>query len=253
MPPNSLSLYGYKRASDDFALLARQLGATKLIIGGHDWGGMVVWRMAMWHPDLVTHVFSVCSPYTRPQATYLSNEAVVRARPQFGYQIHLAGQEVEARIRSKDEIRRFLNGMYGARGPNRESLFSPEKGLLFENLEKVGKTRLLSDEEMEYYVEQYSRNGLHGTVNWYRTRKVNYDEDLGLKTSTVSQPCLFIQATRDSVLTVDLARRMERNVPELTIKQVTASHWALWEKPAEVNAILEKWLKENVLNAKSSL
>jgi pimeloyl-ACP methyl ester carboxylesterase len=47
VPPNPINLYGYKRASDDFALLAKQLGATKLIIGGHDWGGMVVWRMAM--------------------------------------------------------------------------------------------------------------------------------------------------------------------------------------------------------------
>jgi soluble epoxide hydrolase/lipid-phosphate phosphatase len=254
VPPNSLALYSMKRASDDFALLARQLGCTRnLIIGGHDWGGMIIWRMAQWHPDLVSHVFSVCSPYQRPHKTYHSTEEIAKVAPRFGYQLHLAGPEVEGRIKTKEDIRKWLNGMFGARGPNRESIFDPVKGVLFENLDKIGKTRLLSDEEMDYYVEQYSRNGVHGTVNWYRTRKVNFDEELALKTDRVEQPVLFIQALKDNVLIPDMARGMEKSIPKLTIEKVNASHWALVEKPAEINAILEKWLKETVLSPKSSL
>src|ERR1700761_2776176 len=42
VPPENLSLYGQKRAADDIAELARQLGAGKIVIGGHDWGGAVV-------------------------------------------------------------------------------------------------------------------------------------------------------------------------------------------------------------------
>lgn len=52
---DDLELYSQKRASDDFAELARQLGAPKIIIGGHDWGGAVVYRFHLWHPELVTH------------------------------------------------------------------------------------------------------------------------------------------------------------------------------------------------------
>lgn len=37
VPPESLSLYGLKRAADDIKELARQLGATQIILGGHDW------------------------------------------------------------------------------------------------------------------------------------------------------------------------------------------------------------------------
>lgn len=37
MPPNSLHLYGYKRAADDIAALAKELNAPKIILGGHDW------------------------------------------------------------------------------------------------------------------------------------------------------------------------------------------------------------------------
>lgn len=58
VPPESLALYGLKRASDDIKELARQLGCSKIILGlvtcssrrrslansdarfsGHDWGG----------------------------------------------------------------------------------------------------------------------------------------------------------------------------------------------------------------------
>jgi soluble epoxide hydrolase/lipid-phosphate phosphatase len=37
VPPNSISLYGLKRASDDIAALAKEVGAPKIILGGHDW------------------------------------------------------------------------------------------------------------------------------------------------------------------------------------------------------------------------
>jgi soluble epoxide hydrolase / lipid-phosphate phosphatase len=37
VPPNSIHLYGFKRASDDIAELARQLGAKTIVLGGHDW------------------------------------------------------------------------------------------------------------------------------------------------------------------------------------------------------------------------
>jgi len=145
---------------------------------------MVVWRATLWYPELVTHVFSVCTPFLPPNKHYISLEAIVSGPlPQFGYQIHLSGPEVEAKIKTREQIRQFLNGMYGGRGPKGELLFSPEKGILFENLEKVGKTRLLSEkaslvvdevgvqtlnvvQEMDYYVEQYSRNGLHGTCKF---------------------------------------------------------------------------------------
>jgi pimeloyl-ACP methyl ester carboxylesterase len=39
---------------------------------------------------------------------------------------------------------------------------------------------------------------------------------------------------------------MGKAIPQLTTKQVNASHWALWEKPAEVNQALEAWFNEVV-------
>jgi soluble epoxide hydrolase/lipid-phosphate phosphatase len=219
---------------------------------------MVVWRMAQWYPDLVTHVVVVCTFYFMPQREYISTEQLVATgrAPQFGYQLHLASPEVEDRIKSEEDIRKFLHGMYGARGSNRETIFSPEKGVLFENLDRIGRTPLLTDSEMDYYVSQYSRNGFHGPLNWYRTREANWRDDLDLirmGRTTVEQPTLFIQATRDSVFIPAMMSKMGENIPKLTVKPVDANHWALWEKPAECNAILEQWLKEIVLGSKGLL
>lgn len=37
VPPSPISLYGLKRASDDIAALAKEVGASRIILGGHDW------------------------------------------------------------------------------------------------------------------------------------------------------------------------------------------------------------------------
>jgi soluble epoxide hydrolase/lipid-phosphate phosphatase len=110
---------------------------------------MVIWRTVLWHPELVSHVFSVCTTYDAPKKEYLDLESLVKnVLPQFGYQIHLASGEVEKHVNTRESIRNWLSGMYGARGPNRETVFTPKDGVLFENIPKVAgvKCPLLSDE-----------------------------------------------------------------------------------------------------------
>lgn len=83
--------------------------------------------------------------------------------PNFGYQVQLRSGEVEKRVQSKEQIRQLLSGIYGSTGPNGEAGFSIREGVLFDNLPKLGKPDLLSDEMMDYYVEAYAKNGIHGT------------------------------------------------------------------------------------------
>ena len=63
---------------------------------------------------------------------------------------------------------------------------------------------------------------------------------------------MFIQATDDEALPPKLSEGMERFVPNLTRKEVKSSHWALWEKPVEVNGMIREWLGK-VEKTKSSL
>lgn len=83
-------------------------------------------------------------------------------------------------------------------------------------------------------------------MNWYRTRKVNYEEELAILDRKITIPVLFIQALKDQALPPHLGKTMAKHVPNMTMKQVNTAHWALWEKPEEVNSIISTWLKNVV-------
>jgi hypothetical protein len=137
-------------------------------------GGFVVWRAAQWHPDLVTHVFSVCTPYLAPRENFISTEDLVKGPlPQFAYQLHLASGEVEKSVKDEESIRQFLKGMYGGKGPDGEVVFVPEKGVLPENLGKVGDSRLLNGEvsgDLLAFCRRWEGRG-RSTMNAYSRRR----------------------------------------------------------------------------------
>lgn len=108
---------------------------------------MIVYRFAQWYPNLVSHVFSVCTPFSPPSDTYVPTEALVKSvLPQFGYQLHLAGPEVEANIQSRERIAKFLSGMFGGRDENKRVVFDPFTGVDFNVIDGIGAPLLLSGE-----------------------------------------------------------------------------------------------------------
>ncbi|CCC10586.1 hypothetical protein SMACR_06471 [Sordaria macrospora] len=268
--PQELTAYSYKNVTRDLLelVLSEVPGGKKqiekeggIIVGGHDWGGAVAWRFALWYPELTRAVLSVCTPFWAPQAGGFVplKQMVDTVLPNFRYQLQLSGPEFEAQVKGKEKIRQFLNGVYGGKGPNGEPVFTTEKGCLFENLPKMGKTPLLDDREMEYYVKEVAGNdkgSMRGGVNWYRTTQVNYEEERELlkqlekrgksaKTGEkiVEPPALFIQATRDTALPPAMSEGMERYFEKKLMKrEVDATHWALWEQPVKVNQAIAEFL-----------
>lgn len=261
--PHSLEFYTLKRAADDMAELARQLNAPHIILLGHDWGGAIVYRIALWQPQLVTAVIAICTPYTRPNPENVNlADMVATTLPNFAYQLQLASGEVEKNIgMDKAKIKQFLNSLYGARSPTGELGFVVTKGAIFENLPKLTKTKLLSEEELEYYAESYAINGLRGTLNWYRTRDLNWrDEKVfcgedGKQETTVQvqPPTMFVLAEQDAALPPFMSRGMEKNFVDLTRTSVNASHWCLWQVPDECNKIIGDYLQEKVFGGKTKL
>jgi pimeloyl-ACP methyl ester carboxylesterase len=81
-------------------------------------------------------------------------------------------------------------------------------------------------------------------VNWYRTRSQNFQDELSLPNKTITCPVLYVSATKDIALKPFMARNMHKQIKELTFKSVKTGHWALWEKPEEVNGFIREWLGE---------
>ncbi|KAJ5525263.1 hypothetical protein N7494_011913 [Penicillium frequentans] len=249
--PDDYTQYGHKAIADDIKALATHLGESRIILGGHDWGAFLAYRVALWHPDLVTHLFTVCVPYSSPKKDYMPLEEMAHTvMPNFGYQIQFASGELEKVVQSKEEIKQFLTALLGGRTPEKQIGFEAEKGVLLDHLMRLRHSRLLSEEELEYYGQEYSRHGIHAPLNWYRTRKINFEDELSIVGRKITAPTLFIQALRDEALPPHLGKAMSKQIPRLDLKQVDTAHWALWEKPEEVNAIISEWLKDVAFTGK---
>lgn len=128
-------------------------------------GGAIVYRIALWHPEFVTHLFSVCAPYWAPKRDFVSMETLVKSGrlPNLGYQLQFASGTVEANIVSKDQIRQLLNVMYLAKSPDPARAFEVKDGLHFDVLPHIDQTELVDGATLDYYVNQFARNGIHGT------------------------------------------------------------------------------------------
>lgn len=140
---------------------------TSTSLADHDRGGLVAYRVALCHPELITHLFSVCVPYTSPSKEFRPLEYYIEKGilPNFAYQLKLAGGQLKGLV-SREEVRQFLNAIYGGQGPNNEVGFNIQHGCLLENLPILRPTRLVSEPVMNYYVDQYTRNGVEVTSEW---------------------------------------------------------------------------------------
>lgn len=256
--PIPIAEYSYKRVADDLSELAAQLGLSSFILGGHDWGGAIVYRVAQYYPRLVSHVFSVCTPFFPPSPKFEPLHMLVNMRlPNFRYQEHFASGRIEERLQSKDEIKSFLNGLFGARTKDGKTAFQAEGGVDLDLLcsGRLMKTPLLSEEELEYYAVEYHRHGLRGPLNWYRNREVNWQDEWngwfedGKKLGDgprIEQETLFVLATNDKALQPFMAAKMGERISKLTRREVAGGHWVLWQKNEECNKILKEWMEEKV-------
>ncbi|RFU79055.1 epoxide hydrolase [Trichoderma arundinaceum] len=253
--PQDLEEFSFKNTSADLAELAREYVGEKgqIVLGGHDWGGSVVWRLAYYYPELIKAVFSVCTPLHPLNADSTSLEDIIAAGglPNFKYQLQLKGPDVQAHVQGKDKLRKFFKALYGGRGPNDEPGFNTSQGLIFDNLDKLGAPLLLDADELEYYVEQYSLQKtpeLRGPLNWYRTREINAKDEIPRAKNgpplKFEMPALFIAASKDAALPPSMAKGMDAAYTDLTRAEVNASHWALTQASDEVNSQIGKWLNK---------
>lgn len=220
--------------------------------------------MALYHPNLVTHLFSICTPFFPPNRTYTPLRVLTRITiPYFTYQLQFASGVVEEAIQSRSEIRSLLNASYGGNPPDGSPVMVPERGLRLQGLDTFGPSPLLTEDELDYYAAEFSRSGLHGPFNWYRTREVNWEDEYAHffrfgeveHPPRVEQEVLFVLAKRDGALKSELAKAMvgrgdKALLPRLTRREIDGNHWVLLEKPEEVNKLLGEWIEEVVFMGK---
>lgn len=65
--------YSFKTHADAVGAIVRELGGKRVVLGGHDWGGMAVYRVAQWlGREVVGWVFSVCTGFVPVMERWVS-------------------------------------------------------------------------------------------------------------------------------------------------------------------------------------
>ncbi|KAK9850743.1 hypothetical protein MYU51_011851 [Penicillium brevicompactum] len=129
----------------------------------------------------------------------------------------------------------------------------PNKGLNFDLAAQLERAAVLSEEELEYYVNEFARNGLGAACNYYRTHRQNFlDESYFTQqensdAATIKCPTLFLCATEDICVTPEMTEHIKKSVINLTFKEINANHWILWEEPGVVNEVLREWFRQQGL------
>ncbi len=255
--PAAIEAYDIEHLCADLVGLLDAKGIEKAVFCGHDWGGIVVWQMAMRHPDRVAGVIGVNTPFMpRPPADPI---AIMRKR--MGDEMYIVhfqkpGEADAALAKSVSNtmqlfMKRPMDGMFGeAQSAGLASERKEGDPSVFPLVQLVQmydpafdpREKFLTDDEMAFFVDTFARTGFTGGINWYRNFTRNRERS-GAIVERVDAPSLMIMAEKDAVLPPSSADGMETWVPKLDRQLVRDSgHWTQQEKPEEVTRVIADWM-----------
>eukprot|EP00069_Balaena_mysticetus_P015478 bmy_22531T0 len=117
-------------------------------------------------------------------------------------------------------------------------------GLFVSTPEEPSLSKMVTEEDIQFYVQQFKKSGFRGPLNWYRNMERNWQwgcKGLGRKILILA---LMVTAEKDFVLVPEMSKHMEDWIPHLKRGHIKdCGHWTQMEKPAELNQILIEWLK----------
>jgi pimeloyl-ACP methyl ester carboxylesterase len=251
--PEPIEAYSIHHLVGDLTGLLDALEIDRAVVVGHDWGGIVVWQMALLAPHRVAGVVGVNTPFfPRPPAAPIQLMRAMAAG-KFHYIVYFQDPGV-AEAELDGDVARVLRGFYQApsraameRGRDRPAgVSSSAGGGLLDRLPDRPHGDFLTAADFETFVTAFAKTGFRGGINWYRNLDRNWSLTAYLHGARVMAPALMITAELDLVLRPEMAHGMEIWVPNLrrTVLIEGAGHWTQQETPAEVNAALLAFLRE---------
>ncbi|HEV2652969.1 MAG TPA: alpha/beta hydrolase [Rhizomicrobium sp.] len=249
--PEAVTDYDMAHLTGDLAGLLDAYGIKDAIFVGHDWGGLVVWQLPLFHPTRVRGVVGVNTPFLARGPM----DPIAGMRMVFGedmYIVYFQKPGAADAVLAKDvgKAFRFFMRKAGMKAADYAKLPAEQRNLaLVKALEADesgwgGGQPLLNAEEMKFFVDTFTRTGFTGGINWYRNFTRNWEKSEGVE-QKVNVPCLMIMAEDDVVLSPAMADGMEKYVPDLEKALIKdCGHWTQQEHPEQVNRILIDWLNK---------
>jgi pimeloyl-ACP methyl ester carboxylesterase len=249
--PEAIADYDIVHLTDDLLGVLDEMGEEKAVFVGHDWGSMVVWQMALLHPERVAGVCGMSVPFL-PRGPM---PPVQLMRQVFGDSFFYILYFQEPGVADADlgadaglTMRRMLAGLSVREGQGDEDLAglaaADGRGFVDRMPEPKELPAWLTQEELDHYTAEFTRTGFTGGINWYRNFDRNWELTEHIAASHVTMPSLFITGSDDPVNLMSCSALLDGWLDDHrgTHLVVGAGHWVQQEKADEVNALLLSFL-----------
>ena len=248
--PPEIDEYNIRKLAGDVAGLATALGEEKFIVIGHDWGCVAAWHVALFYPERCTAVMGLSVPFWRMSPGTINPPGHDDAFWYMRYfqQPGVAEAELEADLDlSLRSIYYSLSAEAGKMCFINQLSF-PKTAKLLEVFPPPDRLpAFLTEEDLDYYVEQYSISGFRGNINWYRNIPDIAANTPELEGKNITQPAAFVAGTEDAVLLFDPNWRgkFEASFDDLRFIELieNAGHWVQLEKPEQTATQILRFLK----------
>ena len=247
--PDSISAYNQVEIVGDIIGLIPALGYESAIVIGHDWGAPTAWSCALNHKDRISAVGALSVPFS-PRGDEAPLERLKAIfKDMFFYQLYfqepgIAETEFEANL--EVTLRKF---MYMASGDADLSNISPrsvDSDLLSDIPDPGELPAWCTKDDLQYYVNEFSRDGMRGPLNYYRNMNLTWELTKG-SPRIIEQPAMFVAGSKDGVIVMagDALKKLPQNVTDLRINELIPGigHWTQQEAPEQVNDAILRFLK----------
>jgi pimeloyl-ACP methyl ester carboxylesterase len=225
--PAEVESYDVVSLCGDMSALLDALGEDSAIFVGHDWGGSLVWSLAVFEPARVRAVAGLSVPFV-PRAPAAPIPIMRRHLGEDFYIVWFQEPGLADEALASD-VRRTLT-------TSRQ--WTAEWAQELDNVPKLAPW--LTEEELAVYVDAFERTGFTGGLNWYRNIDRNWELTEAVADRHVVQPAFFLTGELDPVRRFMPAAAMQGWVDDLRAEIVVpgAGHWVQQQAPDAVNAAL---------------
>ncbi len=216
--PKGVKSYRMNTLVKDILGLIDALGYDKVHLIGHDWGAMVAWVFAIWHPEYLHKLCIMNVPHPAVMLNFLRRgdpEQLRRSWYAFFFQLPWLPEYF---LRKNN----WHNAARALRGSRRSSF--------------------VKEDILEYKKAWAQPHALTGMLNWYRAL-MRYRPRMP-KEPRVTIPTLMLWGMKDKALSHRMARpSIDYCDNGNLVLFEDATHWVQHDAPNEINTLLLDFLK----------
>jgi len=252
--PPDIEDYNMNQLTGDMVGILDALDEPTATMIGHDWGAPVAQYSALFYPERFTSLVMMSVPYMGRGSRNPLEAMRATAGDNFFYMVYHNEAGGVAEQEYDSDPRGILSRLYLSPDSPREvpEITDPKRatgGWIPRLGAPKGLPDWLAEEDLDYYVDQFTASGFRGGVNYYRNIGRNWELTADRTDFVIKVPSMFLAGEKDMVIRGAAQEALRTGMSPLfsDLRDVVLlpeiGHWVQQEAPEETNNALLAFLK----------